>query len=240
MSRLLPGCFAVALACIAMLPSLRAADVETPRAEGQRLAAEARSLAPNTSSTNAAVLKVRDHRGVRAESPVIIRTTVATGWWHTDYVSGDGLLYRVLRSPHAPSQYQTGRVNGGAPQPATNLLVPFAGSDFWLVDLGLDFFHWPEQRLLRKEQRRGEACFVLESTTMRPAPGGYSRVVTWLDQDTLGIVCAEAFDTRGQLMKVFEPKRFQKVNGQWRLKEMEIRNEQTDSRTSLIFDVEVQ
>ncbi|MFA6547195.1 MAG: outer membrane lipoprotein-sorting protein, partial [Limisphaerales bacterium] len=124
--------------------------------------------------------------------------------------------------------------------PAVNLLVPFAGSDFWLVDLGLDFFHWPEQRLLKKEQRRGEACYVLESTTSKPAPGGYSRVVSWLDQQTLGIVVAEAYDTRGRLMKQFEPKSFKKVNGQWRLKEMEIRNEQTDSRTSLVFDVEVQ
>ncbi|MEN9573650.1 MAG: hypothetical protein RL514_1505 [Verrucomicrobiota bacterium] len=232
--------FATALALFALLPALLAADLDAQRAEGQRIAAEARSLAPKTSSTNSAVLKIRDHRGVRAEIPVTIRTTVSGDVWHTDYVSGDGLLYRVSRSPHAPSQYQTGRVNGPALQPAGNLLVPFAGSDFWLVDLGLDFFHWPEQRLLRKEQRRGEACFVLESTTAKPAPGGYSRVKTWLDQDTLGIVAAEAYDTRGKLMKEFEPKRFQKVNGQWRLKEMEIRNEQTDSRTSLIFDVEVQ
>ena len=217
-----------------------AADLDAQRAEGQRIAAEARSLAPKTSGTNTAILRIRHLRGVRADIKVTIRTTVSGDAWHTDYVSGDGLLYRVSRSPLAPNQYQTGRVDGPPPKPAGNLLVPFAGSDFWLVDLGLDFFHWPEQRLLKKEQRRGEACYVLERATPKPAPGGYSRVVTWLDQDTMGIVCAEAYDTRGKLLKEFEPKRFQKVNGQWRLKEMEIRNEQTDTRTSLIFDVEVQ
>ncbi|KAF0170013.1 MAG: Uncharacterized protein FD161_4844 [Limisphaerales bacterium] len=238
--RLLRRACASAFALLALLPALLAADLEAQRAEGQRLAAEARSLAPKASGTNTAVLKIRDHRGVRAEIPVTIRTTVNDAAWHTDYLSGDGLLYRVSRSPHAPSQYQTGRVNGAALTPAGNLLVPFAGSDFWLVDLGLDFFHWPEQRLLKKEQRRGEACFVLESTTPRPAPGGYSRVVTWLDQGTLGIVAAEAYDTRGKLMKTFQPKTFKKVNGQWQLKEMEIINEQTDSKTSLVFDVEVQ
>lgn len=230
---------------LALLSSVLAGEIlisdpAQQRTEGVRIAAEARALAPKTNSTNTAVLKVRDHRGVRSQIPVTIRTTVGGATWATDYVSGDGLLFRVLRSPVAPSQYQTGRVGGAAPQPAGNLLVPFAGSDFWLVDLGLDFFHWPEQRLLKKEQRRGEACYVLESTTTRPAPGGYSRVVSWLDQDTMGIVCAEAYDASGKLMKEFEPKRFQKVNGQWRLKEMEIRNPQTDSRTSLIFDVEVQ
>jgi hypothetical protein len=230
--------FTVAL--FALRASLFAADVATQRAEGQRLAAEVRALAPRASGTNTAVLKIRDNRNVRAEIPVTIRTTVNDAGWVTDYLSGDGLLYRVTRSPHAPSQYQTGRATGPALQPAGNLLVPFAGSDFWLVDLGLDFFHWREQRLVAKEQRKGEACFVLESSTPSPAPGGYSRVKTWLDQDTLGIVVAEAYDTRGQLMKVFEPKRFQKVAGKWQLKEMEIRNEQTDSRTSLVFDVEVQ
>lgn len=228
-----------ALALFAFLPATFAADVAAQRAEGQRIAAEVRALAPRASGTNTALLKIRDHRGVRAEIPVTIRTTVNEAAWHTDYLSGDGLLYRVTRSPHAPSRYQTGRVNGAALQPAGNLLVPFAGSDFWLVDLGLDFFHWPEQRLVAKEQRKGEACFVLESTTPAPAPGGYSRVKTWLDQDTLGIVVAEAYDARGEKLKVFEPKRFQKVAGKWQLKEMEIRNEQTDSRTSLIFDVEV-
>ena len=250
LNRSLRHSIAAALALFAFLPALLAAqrpegkqvitDPTTQRVEGQRIAAEARSLAPKTSSTNTAVLKVRDHRNVRSQIPVTIRTTVNGEAWHTDYLSGDGLLYRVTRSPNAPSQYQTGRVNGAALQPAGNLLVPFAGSDFWLVDLGLDFFHWPEQRLVEKEMRRGEACFVLESITPKPAPGGYSRVKTWLDQDTLGIVAAEAYDTRGKLMKEFEPKSFRKVNGRWQLKEMEIRNEQTDSRTSLIFDLEVQ
>lgn len=239
------------LLLLASLASLRAAapqaegrqsvaDLQAQRAEGQRIAAEVRALAPRASGTNTALLKIRNNRAVRAEIPVTIRTTVRDDTWLTDYISSDGLLYRVTRSPLAPSRYETGRVNGGALLPAGNLLIPFAGSDFWLVDLGLDFFHWPEQRLLTKEQRRGESCFVLQSTVPAAAVGGYSRVVTWLDQQTLGIVVAEAYDTRGQLLKVFEPKRFQKVNGKWQLKEMEIRNEQTDSRTSLIFDVEVQ
>lgn len=238
-------CSAVGLSLSAATPAPRPegrvdiADPAVQRAEGERIAAEARSLAPKASSTNTATLKVRDHRGVRSQIPVTIRTIVGEAQWHTDYISGDGLLFRVARSPQALSQYQTGRVNGAALAPAGNLLVPFAGSDFWLVDLGLDFFHWPDQRLVKKEQRRGEACFVLESTTLKPAPGGYSRVVTWLDQDTLGIVAAEAYDTRGKLMKTFQPKTFKKVNGQWQLKEMEIINEQTDSKTSLIFDVEV-
>lgn len=238
--RLLRSCGATYIAVLGLLSASFAADVATQRTEGQRIAAEVRALAPRANGTNTALIKLRNRGAVRAEIPVTIRTTLTEGGWITDYLSGDGLLYRVTRSPLTPSQYQTGRVNGPALQPAGNLYIPFAGSDFWLVDLGLEFFHWPEQRLVTKEQRRGEACFVLESSTPSPPPGGYSRVKTWLDQDTLGIIVAEAYDLRGQLLKVFEPKRFQKVNGKWQLKEMEIRNEQNDSRTSLVFDVEVQ
>ena len=214
--------FCTALACLSILTALPAAqsnegrqvisDPVVQRSEGQRIAAETRSLSPKSSSTNTAVLRIyTTSRKLRAEIPVTIRTTIADDQWHTDYTSGDGLRFRVSRSPNTPSRYAAGRETGQL-QPTSNLLVPFAGSDFWLV----------------------------ESTTLKPAAGGYSRVLTWLDQGTLGIVAAEAYDARGKLLKEFQPKSFKKVNGQWQLKEMEIRNEQTDTRTSLVFDVEVQ
>ncbi len=114
---------------------------------------------------------------------------------------------------------------------------PFAGSDFWIADLGLEFFHWPEQKILKKEFRRNCACEVLESTNPQPATNGYSRVVSWIDEDSGGIVHAEAFDAQNKLLKVFDPKSFKKVNGQWQLQEMEIRNVQTGSRTRLEFDL---
>ena len=113
---------------------------------------------------------------------------------------------------------------------------PFVG-DFWLCDLGLEFFHWPEQKVLKKEFSRNRACMVLESTNPQPSAHGYSRVVSWIDEETLGIVHAEAYDAQGKLLKVFDPKSFKKVNGQWELQEMEIRNVQTGSRTRLEFDL---
>ena len=48
-------------------------------------------------------------------------------------------------------------------------MIPFAGSDFWIADLGLEFFHWPEQKVLKKEFRRNCSCVVLESTNPNPA-----------------------------------------------------------------------
>jgi hypothetical protein len=125
-------------------------------------------------------------------------------------------------------------------QPETiDPLVSFAGSDFSLADLGLEFFHWPAQKVLPNTTRlkRGRAYTLLESTNPNPPTNGYSRVKTWIDKESGGILEAEAYDANGKLLKVFEPKSFKKINGQWELQEMEIRNVQTGSRTRLEFDL---
>jgi hypothetical protein len=119
------------------------------------------------------------------------------------------------------------------------MLVPFAHSDFWLCDFGLEFFHWPAQKVLPKTTnlKRGREYTLLESTNPNPATNGYSRVLSWIDKETGGILEAEAYDFNGKLLKDFAPKSFKKVNGQWELQEMEIRNVQTGSRTRLEFDL---
>jgi hypothetical protein len=120
-----------------------------------------------------------------------------------------------------------------------DLLKPFADSDFWVCDLGMEFFHWPAQKVLPNDTRlkRGRAYTKLESTNPNPPTNGYSRVITWIDVETGGILQAEAYDAKGEKLKEFYPNNFKKVNGQWELKEMEIDNVQTDSSTRLEFDL---
>jgi hypothetical protein len=101
----------------------------------------------------------------------------------------------------------------------------------------LEFFHWPQQKVLKREMRRSRDCTVLESTNPNPSTDGYLRVVSWIDNESSGIVQAEAYDAKNKLLKEFAPKSFTKVNGQWQLQEMEIRNVQTGSRTRLEFDL---
>ena len=115
-------------------------------------------------------------------------------------------------------------------------LSALAGSDFWLLDLGTDFFHWPGQMLWKKEIKKGQSCDVLESRPANPGVAGYGRIVSWIDRDTGGIVQAEAYDARGKRLKDFEVKEFSKVKGEWRVTEIEMRNVQTKSRTQIVFD----
>ncbi len=115
--------------------------------------------------------------------------------------------------------------------------MPFAGSDFWAEDLALEFYHWPDQNIIKKEFKGGRGCMVLESINPNPSPGGYSRVDSWIDEESLGIVHAEAFDSGGKLLKEFDPKLLKKVNGQWDLQKMEIRNVRIGSRTWIEFNL---
>ncbi|HEX5398095.1 MAG TPA: outer membrane lipoprotein-sorting protein [Verrucomicrobiae bacterium] len=115
--------------------------------------------------------------------------------------------------------------------------VAFAGSDFWICDLGLEFFHWPDQKILRGETMRTRFCKVLESTNPNPSTNGYSRVVSWIDNESLGIVQAKAYDAKGELLKDFYPKDVKKVDGQWQVGRLDIYNIQTGSHTRLEFDL---
>jgi hypothetical protein len=117
------------------------------------------------------------------------------------------------------------------------IFSPFAGSDFWAADLGLEFFHWPAQKVLKKEVHRSCGCTVLESTNPNPSTNSYSRVVSWIDSETLGIVEAYAYDARGKLLKDFYPKDIKKVKGQWQVETLVMENVQTKSRSRLEFDL---
>lgn len=117
------------------------------------------------------------------------------------------------------------------------LMRPFAGSDFWVADLGLEFFHWPQQKLLKKEVKRSQGCTVLESTNPNPSTNGYSRVVSWIASESGGIVQAYAYDAQGKKLKEFYPTSLKKVNGQYQVQAMDMFNVQTGSRTRLTFDL---
>jgi len=158
----------------------------------------------------------------------------------------------VIHTENRPNEYRlanfsrpAGDTNESITLHGPQAMIPFAGSDFWLADLGLEFLHWPDQRLLKKELKRSQSCYVLESRHPE-ANGGYARVVSWMDIDSVrdagqaAIVLAEAYDAKGRLVKEFEPKGITKVHGQWQLEEMEIRNAKTGSRTSIKFNLERQ
>jgi len=219
----------------------QAATLNDPVA-GQRLAADLRNAPPERDSRLEGVMKVRGRDGRVTTTPLLSVLTRGPQSWEAVYVVLNSNATEILRVTHVqdqPNAYRHGRAEGfttppSNPPAATNLWIPFGGSDFYLADLGLEFLHWPTQILVENEMRKNRACHVLES---RPAVTNvYARVRSWLDVETGGLLLAEAYDAANRRVKEFEVRRFQKTGDTWQLQEIEIRNLPMRSRTMLEFD----
>lgn len=230
--------------------------VSDAEAKGRELARQYLEQKPTADAEQTGILKIRDDKGKTTDVPFKCRILVTPTNWSSVYEAvvtnadgfTDGNYLKIVHSPGQPSEYTWNNINspkisslrsdlGEVKWTGTGFIHPFFQSDFWAVDLGAEFFHWPGQKIIKHEMRRGRACRVLESTNPQPSTNGYSRVVSWVDNETGGIVHAEAYDADNKLLKVFDPKEFKKVNGQWALQEMEIRNVQRGTRTRIEFDL---
>ena len=214
------------------VPQTKPLEPEAAAQQGRALAEEFLAQQPSQNFTNSGVLKIGRDR----EVPVVFETLVSPTNWQNVYsatLSNRVETFRVTHQAELPNAYM---LNGNSVSPE-NLFVPFAGSDFWLCDLGLEFFHWPEQRILKSELRKTRLCRVLESVNPHPAPGAYSRVLTWVDTESGGLIHADAYDAAGKIFKEFDPKTVKEVDGQPQLVKMEIYNRQTRSRSQIEFDL---
>jgi Outer membrane lipoprotein-sorting protein len=227
------------------IPQFRLATNNLSDAEiqGHNLAQQLLEQSPAANFTQNGVLKIRDKERNTTNIPVSFKTQVTGEIWKVAYYESNNCWIIVHQNSQDNRYVFTKKISEEESWPSVSFLhlsgneimIPFANSDFWIADLGLEFFHWPEQKILKKENRRSRGCMILESTNPNPSTNGYSRVVSWIDEETLGIVHAEAYDFKNKLLKEFDPKSFKKVNGQWELQEMEIDNVQTGSRTRLEF-----
>jgi hypothetical protein len=218
-------------------------------AEGRRAATAiiAEMLAQKPAGTNAGRLRVRGRGPERTNDLAIVifsSATHSTAIYRSRDIEGRPVELRILHSDNQPNQYllsnsEADARKGGNKISGAEIMSPFAGSDFWVADLGLEFLHWPGQRVIKKEARKGKFCNVLESVNPQPGRGGYLRVVSWIiNDDSHGILHADAYDSNDKLFKQFDPKKVEKVDGEWQLQSMEMRNLRTDSRTIIDFDLD--
>ena len=246
----------LAFACLGALllggKAWSAQDEDLPKGPegGRRLAQELCELRPMADTNWHGVLKIsgRNHKTISIPIACEWRTGEAT--WSVAYLttatnSTPAESLKIIFSTNAPPQYFYSR----APSPGaalgevrqlsgTNADIPLAGSDFWLSDLGFEFYHWPGQNFLKWELRRSTGCDVLESTTPNPAPASYGRVKVWIEKEHRAPLQAEAYGADGRLLKEFELGSIEKVRGQYELKDLKISNRQTGSRTQLQFDLQ--
>jgi len=205
--------------------------------EGQKMAQRLRALAPEESSQERGVIEIIGRNGKPRRIPFTFQIRVTSTNWLADYRAAgpkaeEAELLTIIHIPGRTNTYL--RVLGNSTnQPS--LTQPFAGSDFWVQDLGLEFIHWPEQRALRAEMSRSRPCRVLESVNPAAPTSSYSRVLSWVDNESGGVLQAEAYDSSGKLLKKFTVGKVEKVNGRWRLMDIRMRNARTEQTTELKF-----
>src|SRR5579871_1424026 len=147
------------LLCLAFLPMLHAQE-ELPPAEGpeagRELAAHLLSMQPAEIAKWRGTLKISaNHKTISV--PMLCETFPGSPDWSVMYLAGSTSVsgsekLTIIFSTNAPSRYVYAR----APKPDAPLDppktltgaqadIPLANSDFWLSDLGFEFYHWPDQ-----------------------------------------------------------------------------------------------
>jgi hypothetical protein len=224
-------------------------DLSDAEIQGRQLAQKLLEQRPTTNFIQIGILNIRNVKGVVTNLSFKSEITVYAEHWDNHYVvsliGGGTEGFAIVHGNNSTNNYVGYKCFGGGWDGACDqgqiLSVsentPFGDSDFLVFDLGLEFFHWPEQKVLKKEVHRSCGCTVLESINPNPSANGYSHVVSWIDNDSLGIVEAYAYDARGKLLKDFYPKDIKKVDGQWQVQTLVMENVQTGSRTRLEFDL---
>ncbi|MGZ8898791.1 MAG: outer membrane lipoprotein-sorting protein [Limisphaerales bacterium] len=241
--------FTVVSGTTAAAQPVRATSYNDTKGEGKALVQEILTRVPIEDSQILGLLKIRPPEGNIIEVP--IRMTVRTvdrGWddvYETQPVNGRvGEVFIVKHRGTNANEYLFGTYKTPEEKPelkklsAEELYRPLAGTDFNLFELGLEFLHWPAQKIVKKEMRKSRSCRVVESVNPNVKPGAYARVLSWIDFETSGIILAEAYDHNNKPLKEFSIQKFDRKEK--RLREMRILNDQTESSTRLELNFKVE
>ncbi|MDH3217962.1 MAG: outer membrane lipoprotein-sorting protein [Gammaproteobacteria bacterium] len=118
---------------------------------------------------------------------------------------------------------------------SANKSGPFVGSEFAFEDFTAIELNKFDYRYVGTETCGAFQCDVLERQP-RYENSGYSKQITWIDQDVFQIRKVEFYDRRGDLLKVLELDDYRQYdNGAWRAHRLTMENVQTNKQTDLVY-----
>ena len=113
---------------------------------------------------------------------------------------------------------------------------PFMGSEFAFEDLASQEVEKYRYTYLRDEECGAMPCYVVERIPVDPK-SGYSRQVTWIDQQEYRLQRVDYYDRKGDLLKTMTLDGYrQYLQRHWRADEMLMVNHQSGKSTLLRFD----
>jgi len=110
----------------------------------------------------------------------------------------------------------------------------FMGSDFTYDDLGDRQPTADTHKFLRMEKIGNDECFVIESKP-KEEEYMYSRTLTWIIKDKWIGKKKEFYDEDGELLKILEVKKYEKINGYWIILHSVMKNVQKKHSTDMLL-----
>jgi predicted RND superfamily exporter protein/outer membrane lipoprotein-sorting protein len=117
---------------------------------------------------------------------------------------------------------------------SANKSGPFVGSEFAFEDFTALELNKYDYVWVREEEVDGMLMDVVERRP-RHESSGYSRQLSWVDQDVFQVRRVEFYDRKGDLLKTLELTDYRQYDGIWRSHRMEMVNHQTGKSTDLIY-----
>ncbi|MBU0485698.1 MAG: outer membrane lipoprotein-sorting protein [Proteobacteria bacterium] len=112
----------------------------------------------------------------------------------------------------------------------------FMGSEFAYEDISSQEIEKYTYKWLRDETYDGRACFVIERYPVDQENSGYTRQVTWLDQEEYRAWKVDYYDRKKSLLKTLVMSGYQQYLGKyWRAAEMQMVNHQNGKSTGLLW-----
>ncbi len=112
---------------------------------------------------------------------------------------------------------------------------PFVGSEFAFEDFTATELNKFTYKYLRTEPCGDLTCDVVERTP-RYENSGYTKQISFVDQQDFQLRKVEFYDRRGDLLKVLSLEDYRKYDNIWRAHALKMENVQTNKKTDLLYD----
>jgi hypothetical protein len=156
----------------------------------------------------------------------------------TTYTIADGFgtpleQMTVTRAPGAPSrmEYRVGRDLTPAPLP--DLGRPIQDTCLSWTDLTLAFLWWGDGVVIGRQEVKGQPCYVLDVHPPDARAWPYGSVRIWIDTRISMLLQAETCNKLGDPVRRLQVKSFKKINDEWMIKDLEVDDVPSGSRTVL-------
>lgn len=142
----------------------------------------------------------------------------------------------ILSGP-APAAW-TAADSSVRPATTAETLLPLANTDFTLFDLQMPFLHWPDfdyEGLAKVRSRPAHRFLLYPPADFTVVSPGLSAVRVFIDTQFQALVQVEQLGPDGRPAKSMTLIDLKKVDGQWLVKSLDLRNHLTRDKTRLTF-----